>query len=35
MKRMLFTPIFFDSANGGSVVGTNAPYIHLLVCRQS
>lgn len=25
----------FDSANGGSVVGTNAPYIHLLVCRQS
>lgn len=25
----------FDSANGGSVVGTNAPYLHLLVCRQS
>jgi|CXWL01.1.fsa_nt_gi hypothetical protein len=25
----------FNSANGGSVVGTNAPYIHLLVCRQS
>lgn len=25
----------FDSANGGTTVGTNAPYIHLLVCRQS
>lgn len=25
----------FDSANGGSVVGTNAPYLHLLTCRQS
>lgn len=25
----------FNSANGGSVVGTNAPYIHLRVCRQS
>lgn len=25
----------FNSVNGGSVVGTNAPYLHLLVCRQS
>lgn len=25
----------FNSANGGSVVGSNAPYIHLLACRQS